>query len=185
MHRVRKPQWRSLGQGDRGNRGHERNLAVAPDRVPLESSGRTPETRLRPLRAVPPSETLEATILVRRRPDVMAQERIERVMRGETRPIAREDAAQMLGAAPEDLDRVADFAAAYGLIVVDSIPARRTVKVSGTAARMDAAFGVKLGYEDTAGSAVLTYEGPLSIPASLDQVIVAVLGLDQRPVARR
>ena len=120
--------------------------------------------------------------MVRRRPG--AQESLDKILRGEAAPLSRCQAEQALGAAPEDLQRVADFAAEYGLTVVETSAAKRSVKVSGTAAQMNAAFSVKLGYDGTAPGAVLSYQGTISIPASLDQVITGVLGLDQTPVAK-
>ena len=50
---------------------------------------------------------------------------------------------------------------------------------------MEAAFGVRLQNCEIGGREYICYEGPLSIPAALDGIIVAVLGLDQRPAARR
>jgi len=50
---------------------------------------------------------------------------------------------------------------------------------------MEAAFGTRLRTSEIAGRNYICYEGALSIPAELEGVIVAVLGLDERPVARR
>ena len=95
--------------------------------------------------------------------------------------MAREEADQVLAADPEDLRRITAFAAGYGLSVVEEDPARRAVRVAGTVAQMDAAFGVKLRSDGRH----LFYEGTLTVPAALADIVVAVLGLDQRPVAAR
>ncbi len=102
-------------------------------------------------------------------------------MRGEAPPMSREEAAGTLGADPAELQQVSEFAASYGLTVTQANPAQRAVKASGSVAQMEAAFDVKL--HSCGGH--LCYDGPLNIPASLDGIIEAVLGLDQRPVARR
>ena len=98
--------------------------------------------------------------------------------------MSRQEGEQKLEADPNDLQAVAAFARSYGLNVSESSPAKRVVKVSGTVAQMEAAFGVKLRCSMVKGKPYLYYEGAISIPASLDQVIVGVLGLDQRPAAR-
>ncbi len=113
-----------------------------------------------------------------------AQQRIDEILRGEAPPVPREQAAEMLGADPADVAKVEAFAARYGLTVTESTPAMRSVKVSGTVAQMEAAFESKLHCCEIAGKPHLCYEGALTIPAELDQVITGVLGLDQRPVAR-
>jgi kumamolisin len=78
----------------------------------------------------------------------------------------------MLAADPGDLDRVTEFAAAQALTVVESSPARRSVRVAGTVAQMEAAFGVRLETCEIGGREYICYEGPLSIPAALDGIIV-------------
>jgi len=91
----------------------------------------------------------------------------------------------MLSADRGDMDRVTEFAAAHGLTIVESSLARRSVQVAGTVTQMEAAFSVRLQTCEIGGREYICYEGPLSIPAALDGIIVAVLGLDQRPAARR
>ena len=53
------------------------------------------------------------------------------------------------GAAPDDFQKVSDFAKAQGLQVVETNAARRSVVVSGTAAQMSKAFAVTLGATST------------------------------------
>ena len=143
------------------------------------------EEELRRLRPAEASKTIEATIVVRRRANQAAQEILEKLMRGEAGAMPREQAAEELGAAPEDLQRVSDFATLHGLTVVEKSAAKRNVKVSGTVAQMDDAFGTRLMCAEVAGGEFLTYRGVLTIPAALKDIVVAVLGLDRRPVARR
>ena len=130
----------------------------------------------------PPDAVLEATILLRRRADPETEERLARILRGEAEPLSREEAADSLGADPVELHRAMEFAASAGLTIVESSLAKRSVRVSGTVAQMQAAFGVTL--RSAAGGAFF-YEGALTIPAALEGIVTAVLGLDQRPVARR
>ncbi len=76
------------------------------------------------------------------------------------------------------------FAAAHGLAVVEAQAARRTVVLSGTVAAFDDAFGVALQrFEHPAGS-YRGRTGPVHLPDVLTDAVEAVLGLDNRPVAR-
>jgi len=157
---------------------------MAADRVPLEASRTSGAGGLGERADPAPSDVLEATILVRRRPDPAARQRMERILSGEAERLSREDAEECFGADAEDLRLVEEFAAASGLETVESSAAKRWVRVSGTVARMESAFGVKLRFGKKEGGVYLCYQGVLTIPASLADIIVGVLGLDQRPVAR-
>jgi kumamolisin len=112
-------------------------------------------------------------------------ERVDAILRGEAPALSREEAATSMGADPADLDRVTAFAAAEELTVLEVSPARRSVRVAGTVAQMEAAFGTRLRSCEIDGRVYVCYEGVLSVPAELARIIEAVLGLDQRPAARR
>jgi kumamolisin len=160
-------------------------------RVPLEASrSRMAAGQSAALRAtVPdPSARMEASILVRRRPHAErlgAAKNIAAILRGEAPALSREEAAAALGADPADLQLVTSFAESHGLTVLEASAARRTIRVSGTVAQMEAAFGTTLQSCEVGGRSYTCYDGVLSIPAALDGIIVGVLGLDQRPVAKR
>jgi kumamolisin len=154
-------------------------------RVPLEASRPQREAGLGALPDPDPSTGVEATIIVRRRPDSGSTARLDAILRGEAPAMSREEAAASLGADPADLERVSQFAESHGLAVIESSLARRSVHVAGTVAQMEAAFGTKLHSCEAGGRPYICYEGALTIPAELDGIIVAVLGLDQRPVAKR
>lgn len=97
--------------------------------------------------------------------------------------LSRQAFTERYGADPADLAKVAAFARAHGLSVVESSEARRSIVLRGTVAAMNAAFGVTL---KRCRSGEMTYrgrEGELSVPSDLAHVVVAVLGLDNRPQA--
>ena len=82
------------------------------------------------------------------------------------------------------MQKVTSFAEQHGLQVTEANPNTRTVKVQGTAEQMGQAFGVKLGLvSEGDGPKHLSYNESLEVPASLSNLVTAVLGLDQRPVA--
>ena len=76
-----------------------------------------------------------------------------------------------------------------GASVTDADPATRRLRVSGTAGNLARIFGTRLQHvtsvapnRDTVTHRQRT--GPLSVPAALDGVVTAVLGLDDRPAGR-
>ena len=101
------------------------------------------------------------------------------------RPQSREEAEAALSARPEDLAATRAFAEQYGLQVIEENTLARRVRLSGTARQMAEAFGITLGEaESSTGHRFLTYKGTISVPEPLGAAVTAVLGLDQRPVAR-
>lgn len=97
----------------------------------------------------------------------------------------RREAPEQTCASRQDLEALRRFAQHYGLTVVDEKPAARTVHLRGTVREMDTAFGTQLReFQDAQGHRYLSYGGPLSVPQSLAPIVMAVLGLDQRPITR-
>jgi len=89
--------------------------------------------------------------------------------------------AERLQSCFSDLTR---FAAEHGLDVTLQHPARRLIKLAGPVAKLEVAFGTRLQYFEHNGRRFRTRTGPLTMPVNLSDKIEAVLGLDNRPVAR-
>ena len=86
------------------------------------------------------------------------------------------------GADPADLDRLRRFAGEHGLRETACHPHRRALHLSGPPSALQRAFGVQLGrYQPHDGGE--PFAACAAAPALPDGVI-AVLGLDRRPVAR-
>ncbi len=84
-----------------------------------------------------------------------------------------------------DVAAACSFAQHYGLTLLDVNYESRVVKVQGNAQQMNQAFGVTLcRATDNQGNQFLTYMGNITLPASVSSCVVAVLGLDQHPIAR-
>lgn len=150
-------------------------MQASPKRVPLEGSERAPLEGARPVGPVDPNERIEVSVYVRPgRP-------LETPEGGH---LTREELAQRFGADPHDVAEVRSFAADHGLTVDEVDRTRRVVTLSGPADAMQAAFGVTLArYEHEQGS-YRGREGAVTVPAGLGDIIVAVLGLDDRPAAQ-
>lgn len=155
-----------------------------PGSEPKQPSGTGAQPRWSP--AVDPDEKASATVTLRRRHDSAAAAMEKQLLSGEARPLPREQAAHELSADPRDLAAVRSFLEQHGLTVVNENAAARTLKIEGTVPQMEEAFGTKMGWlEDASGHRHLSYRGPLSVPQSLDGIITSIIGLDQRPIARR
>jgi kumamolisin len=121
-------------------------------------------------------ELIYVTIMVRARTSPA------RSASGTTR-LSREEFAVLRGADPAELRKVEQFARRNGLAVIQSDAARRSVEVSGPLSKMSAAFGVKFANYSAAGVTYRGYEGKIGVPDELAGIVVAVLGLDDRPAA--
>jgi kumamolisin len=86
---------------------------------------------------------------------------------------------------PEAVKLVHAFAKDFGLTVAPDTPGpeRRTVKLSGTVATMQKAFGVTLVHKTHEGKTYRVREGSITLPSELVGPVEAVLGLDNRPQA--
>ncbi len=146
-------------------------------RVPLAGSERKPVREAKEIGPVASDEVVHATVVLRRRgadPDLSHG------------PRSREEYGVLHGAAPDDLDAIEQFANEFGLTVVQRNAPDRTVVLAGTAEAMQEAFGTSLtDYElSEGGRRFRGRSGPVTIPSELKDSVMAVLGLDNRPVAR-
>jgi kumamolisin len=143
-------------------------------RVNLVGSERQPVQGGSAVGPVPDHDQLLVTVEVRRQGDPAERD-------AESPPLTREEFAARYGASAADLLQIRQFAERYGLQVVSESAAKRTVQLSGTNAQMRSAFGVDLDSHLIDGGMYHVRSGPLTIPAELDGIITAVLGLDDRP----
>ncbi len=133
-------------------------------------------------------EVLSVSVRVRRRPEAPPLPDMNHwtnTPAGERQYVPREEFADRYGADPADLQKVADFAKAAGLKVVESSVARRTVVLSGTVAQMGAAFRVSLAQYKAGNEEYRGREGYIHIPESLEKIVEGVFGLDNRRMAHR
>jgi kumamolisin len=156
-----------------------------PDLVPLSGSERSELPGASPAPTpLDTSQQITVTVMLRRRAAVPAA----LVQGPET--VSTEQLGEQYGAADADAQLVAEVLGEYGLTVTETHLASRRLKVSGTIAAMQSAFGTTLSavtspHPDGSGDVTHRYRtGGLSVPAQLSGIITAVLGLDDRPAAR-
>jgi kumamolisin len=149
--------------------------------VQLPGSERQPLPDVRaggPLEAKIP---LEVTLVLRRRSQLPSE-----YVDGPA-TLTREELAARYGADQADITLVQDVLSVRGLSVTAADAASRRVHVAGEVGTLAAAFGVSLRRVTSlpfAGSEPVEHryrEGPVFLPAELDGIVFAVLGLDDRP----
>lgn len=91
--------------------------------------------------------------------------------------------ADRYGAGPADVAAVTSAMRGAGLDVVEADPRSRRVRVEGSVGDLEAVFGAQLHTTRIGDRTFRTRSGGLSVPAALDGIVVAVLGLDNRPQA--
>jgi kumamolisin len=141
-------------------------------RVPIPGSERDPVPDAEVVGPADPAEPVEVTVVLRRRAPLPPG------------PLTRADLARY-GADADDVAVVRDAVEAAGAGVVAVDEASRRVRVAGTVGTLAALLGTELQQvRMPAGRMVRQRTGPLTVPARLAEVVVAVLGLDDRPQAR-
>lgn len=154
-----------------------------PDLVPLPGSERSELQGVTQAAPLDTSQVITVTVMLRRRAD------IPRALVEGPRTVSTGELGEQYGADPGDAHLVAEVLGGYGLTVTETHLESRRLKVSGTITAMESAFGTSLAavsspHPDGSGDVQHRYRtGGLSVPARLDGIVTAVLGLDDRPQA--
>jgi len=152
--------------------------------VPLPGSERAPLPAAEQAGPVDESQRIVVTLVTRRRSPLPR----DLVETPET--VTREQLAEQHGTDPADIDFLRIVLAQYGLQVTEADPGGRVAKAEGSLAALSETFGADLSMvRSTAPGSGQPAEhryrrGALRIPAELDGIVLAVLGLDDRPQAR-
>jgi len=152
--------------------------------VPLPGSERTPLADFEPAGPLDGTERIEVTVLTRRMAPLPV------TAAGTPARISRDDLRQRYGSDPAEQALVAEILASpgAGIEVVSRDPGTRRMVLSGTVNALSQAFGADLSLVASPGpSGRVTHRyrrGELLVPFELDGIVVAVLGLDDRPQAR-
>ncbi len=153
-------------------------------KVALAGSHREPVAGASAARAIDNNEVVQVTLVLRRRTNPPAPESVAFSDPHTIQHHEREEYGLVHGAAPADIAIVEAFAQEYGLTVRQQSQARRTVVLTGTAENIQQAFDTKLAHFDSPAGSYRGRTGPVMIPEELQSIVTAVLGLDNRPVAK-
>ena len=150
-------------------------------RVDLPGSDRTLPPACEQIGDADGSSMVDVTVVLRRKgnqPLVVSPAMLPKVS-------SREEFAQKLGADPADAQAVEQFAHHNHLTVVATSLEKRRVVLRSNVKNLSKAFGVKLMIcrNSQTGDTFRGRTGPLTIPEELKDIVVAVLGLDNRQAA--
>jgi kumamolisin len=124
---------------------------------------------------VPGGEPIQLTIMLKPRAPIDAMHPV----------MSRTDYAKRHGTRHEVVDRLIEYARSHGLRADHVDAAAHMVRLSGTYAQAQSAFAPEgMGVYEINGRKVIARNGHLAVPADLAEDVVAVVGFDQRPVAR-
>jgi len=151
------------------------------------------------------AERVAVTLLLRVRPDAPAEPGFEHwqdTPPGQRQFLSAEEYMRTYGSTEEDVRAVTDFLESRDLRVTDSSAGRRRIVAEGDAAKIDAAFSVRLNNyrapstltrrlvprpdgppdNEPADEDVIYrgFEGPVHLPSELIGVVTTVIGLDNR-----
>ena len=150
---------------------------------PIPGSEREPMSGATKTGSCDQNEAIQVTVVLRQRP---SSEKLaspaELVARGER--LTRDEYKARYGADPADVKQVEEFARAHSLSVTGVNVAARSVTLTGAAGNFCRAFQVDLGNYGYPGGTYRGRTGSVYVPASLRDIITAVLGLDNRPQAQ-
>jgi kumamolisin len=93
-------------------------------------------------------------------------------------------AAARAAAHADDFKLVKEFASEHGLTVTATEPAKRLIKLRGTAAEFQAAFQTTLSHYQDGKRTFRGRSGCLKLPTELHAIVESVLGMDNRPQAQ-
>jgi kumamolisin len=152
--------------------------------VPLPGSERAPVAGAQPAGELDSTARIEVTLVTRRRENLPAD-----LVTGPA-TISRDELAAQHGTDPSDLALIRDVLGRFGIEVTGADAGARRVTAAGSIAAFSRAFGASLRLVSaphpaaSGGTAQHRYRtGGLHVPAELDGVVLAVLGLDDRPQA--
>jgi kumamolisin len=147
--------------------------------IAVPGSERTPAFGATATRAADAEAWLEVTLKLARKAPLPALDARPRVV------LSAAEVGAAYGASDAAIKRVGDTFTGFGLTLLASDAATRSVKLGGPVHLMEQAFQVRLMQFDGIRGPYRGRVGALHVPASLENDIVGVFGLDSRRVVRR
>jgi kumamolisin len=137
-----------------------------------------------------PNERIEITVVLRPKEGAQPGRAAALMSTSSAQPlqsrqyISRESFAAARGADPADVNKIEGFAKGHNLTVVEASLAKRSIRLAGTIADLTAAFQPNLKKAKMGSRVVRMRTGGLTVPAELKDIVVAVMGFDDRPAVK-
>jgi kumamolisin len=162
-------------------------MKKSANRVALPGSTRKIPRGAKLLGPSPPQQRIQITVRLRSRrganplKEVIGAQMLQSPRQREY--LSRRDYAERFGADPTDVAQIEAFAHAQGLTVISIDMPARIIRLEGSVAALSAAFGVKLSRVRIDGAERRVRRGDIFLPTELQNIVLGVHGLDNRPVA--
>jgi kumamolisin len=156
--------------------------------IPGSNRPAVPQAKL--LKKSDPGSRIKVSIYVRQNPTAPGKslsplDELNSKLPAERRYLSRDEFNSTFGADPADLDKIAAWAKASKLKVLDRSVPKRRVLVEGTIGDISKAFGVQLNeYDHPESGRFRGRVGQIHVPADLFGIVQGVFGLDTRLVGR-
>ena len=149
-------------------------------RAVLPGSERSPFVSAAGEAPAPSGSRITVSVIIKRKSPLRTANRL-----GKQR-LTRSQYRQQHGSDPAAVKLVHAFAKEFGLTIAPDTPGPecRTIKLTGSIAAMQKAFGVTLLHKTREGVTYRVREGSITLPSPLVGAVEAVLGLDNRPQAQ-
>jgi kumamolisin len=182
MKRVRKPS-RQNGTGQSSDEGVRQ---MPEPREALLGSARNAVAGARLIGKADGRPRIAVTVVLKRKTEIREDQLHQHaLLRPHERGPADHSAfAHQYGASDGAIAAITSFAAAHDLTVAYVDQKRRVVQLTGSVADMEKAFGTQLDDYAIGRHAFRGRRGPLLLPIAILPHVEAVLGLDNRPVAK-
>jgi kumamolisin len=155
----------------------------------LAGSERKPLPGVDELGPVDSQETIDVTVVLKRRSVSGTRSAVDlgRIPIGKREHLTRKQFADSLGATEQEIGMIRQFASEFSLRVTKVNLSHRSLHLQGTAQQFEDSFGTTLTHYEhptIKGMSFRGRSGPLNIPSEISDIVLAVLGLDNRPQAR-
>ncbi len=156
---------------------------MSTDKVPLKGTNRIPLAGAMAKSESDPNKRIEVTVVLK--PSTSLTKEVMDMYKtplSKRKPLTHEESVQKYGATDEDIDKVKKFAQENGLEVIRINKAGRSLRLAGPVSSMNKAFNVTLRHYETPKGTYRGREGEIFVPSDLKDIVLTVLGLDNRPI---
>lgn len=122
------------------------------------------------------STQLKVTLFIRRGNNF--EDYADKIVRGEADILSHNDFNSSFALLQSDIDLVTNFAKNNNLIVHKIYNNSATIKLIGSVKNFNNAFGITLSEVTHNGRTFLSYNGSITLPATLQDVVIGIAGLD-------
>lgn len=162
-------------------------MVVKKDLKPIPGSERVPVANAKEVGTPDPNEVVQVTVVLRSKgseKQMASMREMSAKPLKERRYLSREELSAANAPDPDDIAKIEEFVHEHGLTIVKVSPESSSISLSGTVKALSEAFGIKLSVYESPTGKYRGRVGPVQVPSELAPLIVAVLGLDNRKVAR-